>query len=127
MFDQPELPLNPRVFALLLVIAEGPTHGYAMKQEIERRSGGTMVLDAGSLYRSLSRMVDDGWVAETDERPDPSDDDPRRRYYRLTPAGQRVLSAEARRLEGMLRSARSAEVLGPELLGPETEGKGQEA
>lgn len=100
------LPLNPRTFSLLVVLLDGPAHGYGIKQAVEDRSDGAVTLDPGSLYRMISRLVDDGLIAETEERPDPDDDDPRRRYYTLTPLGRSVVEAEAGRLEGVLTRAR---------------------
>lgn len=100
------LPLSPRVFAILALLAEGPAHGYGIKQEVETRSAGAIRMDPGSLYRNIGRMASDGWIEETTARPDPSEDDPRRRYYALTPLGRTVLSAEAERLADLVASAR---------------------
>ena len=66
-----------------------------------------MSLDAGALYRSIAKLLDGDLIEETDERPDPENDDARRRYYRLTEAGRRIAAAEARRLEGLLDIART--------------------
>jgi DNA-binding PadR family transcriptional regulator len=105
------LPLNPRVFAILLTLSEGEAHGYRLKQSVEERSGGTIRLDPGSLYRSIARMVDDEWICESDERPDPASDDARRRYYGLTGLGRAVLSAEASRLAGLVDVARAMDLV----------------
>ncbi|HVS65015.1 MAG TPA: PadR family transcriptional regulator [Thermoanaerobaculia bacterium] len=113
MVPSPEahLPLNPRVFALLLALSEGPAHGYAMKQAAEERAQGSLRLDAGSLYRHLSRLVDDGLVEECEQPPE-TDADARRRYYQLTALGREVLAAEAARLEDLVELARSRRLLG---------------
>ncbi|HVS16428.1 MAG TPA: PadR family transcriptional regulator [Thermoanaerobaculia bacterium] len=103
------LPLNPRVFALLLALADGPAHGYAIKVAVEERSR-SLRLDAGSLYRHLSRLVEDGLVEECDP-PRGEQPDARRRYYRLTGFGRRVLAAEARRLDDLVALARSRRLL----------------
>ena len=105
------LPLNPRVFAILLALSEGEAHGYRIKKSVEDRSGGTIRLDPGSLYRTIARLVDDAWIAESEERPDPGSDDSRRRYYRLTPDGQSILRAEAKRLAGLVDVARAMELV----------------
>lgn len=105
------LPLNPRVFAILLSLSEGEAHGYAIKRSVEEGSMGSIRLDPGSLYRSIARMVDDGWIEESDERPDSDSDDARRRYYALSPLGRAILSAEAARLAHMLDTARALKIV----------------
>ena len=105
------LPLTPVVFEILLALAEGEQHGYAIMLEVERRSGGSVTLHPGSLYRALNRLLESGLIAELDERPDPDHDDERRRYYRLTPLGGDVARAEAARLESQVASARSRRLL----------------
>src|ERR1041384_3600648 len=85
------LPLTPAVFHILITLADGEAHGYAMMQEVARRSGGTVRLGPGTLYGAISRLLDDGIIEESEERPDPEMDDTRRRYYRLTKFGSRVL------------------------------------
>lgn len=105
------LPVHPRVFAVLLSLAEGPSHGYAIKSLVEERSEGAIVLDPGSLYRRLSALLEEGLVEET-ERPKEADgDDPRRRYYRLTKLGREVAAAEARRLQKQLALGSSRRLL----------------
>ncbi len=108
---QAALPLNPRVFAILLALSEEGAHGYRIKQSVEARSGGTIRLDPGSLYRSIARMVDDGWLSESAERPDPESDDARRRYYKLSPHGRAVLAAEAARLADLIDAARAMDLV----------------
>src|SRR5438034_11819123 len=105
------LPLTPAVFHILLTLADGEAHGYAMMQEVTRRSGGTVRLGPGTLYGAISRLLEDGIIEESEERPDPDMDDTRRRYYRLTKLGGRVLTAETRRLEDLVRAARSTAIV----------------
>ncbi len=106
------LPLKPAVFEILLALAEeGNAHGYAILQRVEQRSRGLVKLETGPLYRHLKRLLDAGLVEESDDRPAPEEDDPRRRYYRLTPLGRSVAAAEARRLSSLVRTARLARLL----------------
>jgi DNA-binding PadR family transcriptional regulator len=100
------LPLSEQGFHILLALADAERHGYGIMQEIHERTGGILRLGAGTLYGLLKRLLASGLIEETDERPDPSLDDERRRYYRLTAYGATVLSLETRRLEGLLRQAR---------------------
>ena len=102
----PHLPLKPDVLMILLALREGERHGYALMRDAAERSEGTVRLQAGALYRTLKRLVDDGLVAESDARPAPESDDERRRYYRLTPLGARVLAAELDRLARLVAAAR---------------------
>jgi len=104
------LPLTPPVFHILITLADGETHGYAIMQEVARRSGGSVRLGPGTLYGAISRLLEDGLIEESDERPDPKMDDTRRRYYRLTNFGGRVLAAETERLAGLVRAARATKV-----------------
>jgi len=90
-----------------MALADEDRHGYAMIQEVAARTGGQLRLSAGTLYRSIQRMLDQGLIVEPRERPAPKDDDERRRYYRLTPHGRRVAEAEMRRLDGLVKIARS--------------------
>ena len=101
------LPLPPATFHILMALADEDRHGYAMIQEVAARTGGKLRLSAGTLYRSIQRMLDQGLIVEPRERPAPKDDDERRRYYRLTPYGRRVAEAEMRRLDGLVKIARS--------------------
>ncbi|MGH9370850.1 MAG: PadR family transcriptional regulator [Vicinamibacterales bacterium] len=101
------LPLTSAMFQILVALADGEKHGYAIIKEVERRTEGTVVLRTGTLYTALKRFVDDGLVEETAERPDPALDDERRRYYRLTDNGRRVALAETDRLEATLAQARA--------------------
>jgi DNA-binding PadR family transcriptional regulator len=101
------IPLTPAVFEILLALADGERHGYAIMRDVGERTGGRIVLRPGTLYRAISRLLDDGLIEEMTARPSPDDDDERRRYYALTPLGRRVASAEALRLAELVRSARA--------------------
>src|ERR1700680_1984791 len=92
------LPLTPAVFHILLALADSERHGYGIMQEIALRTDGKMRMGPGTLYGSIKRMLADGLIEESGERPDPSLDDERRRYYRLTGFGLRIVRAEAERL-----------------------------
>src|SRR2546425_12407044 len=105
------LPLTPAVFHILIALADGEAHGYAIMQEVTRRSGGVVRLGPGTLYGAISRLLVDGIIAESEERPDPEMDDTRRRYYRLTKLGGRVLAAETDRLADLVRAARSTKLV----------------
>jgi DNA-binding PadR family transcriptional regulator len=107
------LPLTPPMLHTLLALADGDKHGYAILKEVARRSGGTVRLGAGTLYALVKRAVADGLIVEADERPDPSLDDERRRYYRLSPRGRRVAIAEIERLESILDIAHEKKLLRP--------------
>ena len=105
------LPLTPAVFHILLALADGEKHGYAIMQEVGARTGGSMRMGPGTLYGSIQRMLKDNLIIESQEHADPAHGDERRRYYRLTGFGQRVLQAEARRLEQLVHIAQSKQVL----------------
>lgn len=107
----PLLPLTPAGFHILLALADGEKHGYAIMQEVAKRSQGKVRLGPGTLYGSIKRMLSEGLIEESDERPDPELDDERRRYYRLTEFGQRVAEAEAERLAGLVDAARAKMLL----------------
>ena len=102
------LPLPPATFHILMAVADEDRHGYAIIQEVAARTNGEVRLSAGTLYRSVQRMLEQGLIEETDERPAPEDDDERRRYYRITEFGSAVARAEARRLTGLVRLARAS-------------------
>jgi DNA-binding PadR family transcriptional regulator len=99
-------PLSPAAFSILLALKDGDKHGYLILREVELRTQGQVRLLPGTLYNLLKRMLEDGWIVELDERPDPELDDERRRYYRLSGLGERVLKQEAHRLEGLVELAR---------------------
>lgn len=101
------LPLAPAVFLLLLALADGDAHGYRLRASIAERSGGSVSLDPGSLYRLIARLVDDRLIAEAPDAARPAHDDPRRRYYRLTASGRRVLEAETQRMADLVSASRA--------------------
>jgi DNA-binding PadR family transcriptional regulator len=105
------MALRPTEFHILLALAGDDRHGYAILQEVEQLTGGELRLEPGTLYRALHRMLREGWVAESGRRPAARDDDERRRYYRLTPSGRRVATAEADRLARLVTIARSHRLL----------------
>ena len=112
------LPLTPAVFHILLALADSERHGYGIMQEVALRTDGTMRMGPGTLYGSIKRMLADGLIEAAGERPDPTMDDERRRYYRLTDFGHRVLQAEARRLEQVVHIAYMKRILvNPEKMG----------
>jgi DNA-binding PadR family transcriptional regulator len=102
------LPLPPAAFHILMAVADEDRHGYAIIQDVAERTGGELKLSPGTLYRSIQRMLEQGLLIETQERPAPELDDERRRYYRITPFGKSVARAEARRLMQLVRLARSS-------------------
>jgi DNA-binding PadR family transcriptional regulator len=102
------LPLPAATFHILLALADEDRHGYGIIQDVEARTGGALKLSAGTLYRSIQRMLEQGLLVETRERPPAEEDDERRRYYRITPLGTAVAKAEARRLTQLVRMARAA-------------------
>jgi DNA-binding PadR family transcriptional regulator len=108
------LPLTPAVFHVLLALADGEKHGYIISKEIVRRTDGEVRLSAGTLYGIIKRLLDDRMIEESEDRPDFSLDDQRRRYYRLTKLGHAVAEAEADRMQRVLAMARAKHVLGPE-------------
>src|SRR5229473_6976599 len=99
------LPLLPATFHILVALADEDRHGYAIIQDVAARTDGSIRLSPGTLYRSIQRMLEQGLIVETDERPAPEDDDERRRYYRITPFGASVARAEARRLTQLIKLA----------------------
>lgn len=105
------LPLTPVAFEILLALADGERHGYSILQEVDARSGGAVSLHAGTLYRALARLLESALIEELAKSPDPTSDDERRRYYRLTARGVAVARAEASRLEGQVAAARARRLL----------------
>lgn len=108
------LPLTPAVFHILLALADGEKHGYAIMQEVAAITAGAMKMGPGTLYGSIKRMLETGLISESDERPDPTLDDERRRYYRLTPFGEQVARAESQRLAALLHTATTKRLIGSE-------------
>jgi len=105
------LPLQPTSFHILLSLADEDRHGYAIIQDIARRTNGEIRLSAGTLYRSIQRLQEQGLILETRTRPAPEEDDERRRYYRITPLGKAVAEAEVARLRDLLKMARACGVV----------------
>jgi DNA-binding PadR family transcriptional regulator len=105
------LPLTPAVLHVLLALAGEERHGYGIMREVEDRTGGEVRLGPGTLYGAIKRMLADGLIEESDERPDPVLDDRRRRYYRITDFGRRVAGAEAERLQDLVNVARTRKLL----------------
>lgn len=101
--DRPAL--SAPVFHILLSLAEGERHGYALKREIAQRTGGKLHLGPGVLYGSINKMLEQGLIEESDARPDRHLDDERRRYYRITPLGRREARAEAARMRELVELA----------------------
>ena len=99
------LPLPPATLHILLALADGERHGYVIIQDVEARTGGELRMSAGTLYRSIARMVEQGLIAEVAKRRTRADDE-RRRYYRITPFGSAVARADIRRLTQLVRLAR---------------------
>lgn len=110
-FPDHPLPMTPAVFNILLALANGEKHGYAIMLEVEANTEGAVKMGPGTLYGSIKRMLASGLIEETDERPDPALDDERRRYYRLSGLGRRALRLEAERLEHQVSVARLKQVL----------------
>jgi DNA-binding PadR family transcriptional regulator len=106
--DQPQRVPEMSRTAMYVLLAIGPEerHGYAIMREITRMTDGATRLGPGGVYTTIKRLLEDGLIEESDERPDPELDDQRRRYYRLTGTGRAVAAAEVRRLETLVRAAR---------------------
>jgi DNA-binding PadR family transcriptional regulator len=106
---QPDEPLqiSHQVFQILLALAAGDQHGYAIMQDVADRTDGKLRLSPGTLYGSIKRMLEQGFVVELRENERPKHDDERRRYYRLTPLGRRAVLAESRRMASLLEQARA--------------------
>ncbi|HZS57101.1 MAG TPA: PadR family transcriptional regulator [Bryobacteraceae bacterium] len=98
------LPLSPAALHILMTLAGEDRHGYGIMREVARQSDGQYRLGPGTLYDNLQRLLDKGLVAESTNPTD--QDDPRRRYYRLTNLGRQVLAADISRLEEMFRTAK---------------------
>lgn len=118
--QQPDnlLPLTPAVFHILLALADGEKHGYGIMQEVNQITNGEIRMGPGTLYGTIKRMLEAGFIEETAEGSDPSLGDPqdqRRRYYRLTDLGNRVARAETHRLSTLLNVAQSKKLIGAPL------------
>ena len=105
--------MTTRTFQILLAVAEGPVHGYGIKEKVEARTGGEGRLGSGTLYEAVHRLLEQGMIAEVDP-PDgePSPGGPPRRYYALTTAGRATLAEELRRMDAVVRFARNLDLLG---------------
>jgi len=101
------MALSLAVLHILITLADGESHGYAIMQDVAARTGGALRLGPGTLYGSIKRMLHDGLIEELDNRPHPDEDDARRRYYRITPRGKKVAREEIGRLATLVRQARA--------------------
>jgi DNA-binding PadR family transcriptional regulator len=112
MHEQPDaasfLPLPEAAFAILLAVAEEDRHGYAILQDVSARTRGQIKRGPGTLYRSIQRMLEQGLIEETRERPAPEEDDERRRYYRITALGRAVARGQTRRLADLVKLAHAS-------------------
>jgi DNA-binding PadR family transcriptional regulator len=99
------LPLQPVTFHMLLLLSEGERHGYALKREMAKRTSGKLNPGPGVLYGTINKMIEQGLIVESEERPASHLDDERRRYYRITPFGRRVAQAEALRMRELVEMA----------------------
>ncbi|HEY4303591.1 MAG TPA: helix-turn-helix transcriptional regulator [Gemmatimonadaceae bacterium] len=106
------LPVKPVELLILTMLAGGERHGYGIRQDILDHTAGAIALEAGNLYRTIRRLEADGWVDESERRPTADEDDERRRYYRLTPFGRRVLAAELERLRALVQLGIDHRVIG---------------
>jgi DNA-binding PadR family transcriptional regulator len=103
--------LRPVEFEILLSLAQGERHGYAILQDIEARSDGATRLETGTMYRALRRLVEAGLAAPSSRRPPEPDDDERRRYYAITASGRRAAAMEAARMARLVAAARTARLI----------------
>ena len=108
------LPLKTLEFLILMTVATGERHGYGIMLDIAERTGGSVRLEAGGLYRNIRRLLSDKLLTESARRPARDLDDERRRYYALTPLGKRVVAAEALRLRALVRAAEASRIIDPE-------------
>ena len=106
------LPLTPAVFHILLALSDQERHGLGIMTEVEERTAGAVLLGPGTLYGTIKRIVASALIEESDGRPAPEADDPRRRYYRLTKLGRQVVTLEAERLQVLVGVAKDKQVLG---------------
>ena len=104
--NESNTPLSESAFLVLLSLAEGPRHGYAILRDVEELSGGRVTLSTGTLYGVIRRYLDAGWIKRAAD-PDPQDNNRERQAYNLTSAGRRVVAAEAERLETLVKLSRA--------------------
>lgn len=123
----PPQRLTPLTYHVLLALADRPRHGYGIIKEIEARAGEDAAPSTGALYLALQRLEQDGWIEETADRPQPEQDDARRRYYRLTAVGRRAAEAESRRLARLLGAAMEKRLVPASALGGVRRGGGSGA
>src|SRR5262245_60144003 len=102
------LPLPPATFHILVALSGADRHGYGIMQEVAERTGGRTKLNPGTLYTTIQRLLEKGLIVELNQRPDPDEDDERRRYYRLTLAGRRAAQLEMARLTELVALGRRA-------------------
>jgi DNA-binding PadR family transcriptional regulator len=105
------LPLTAAMFHVLVAMADEDRHGYAIIKDVSARTEGKVELGTGTLYGIIKRLLAEGLAVESGKRQPAHSDDPRRRYYKLTPFGRKVVAAETERLEAMIASARSTRAL----------------
>lgn len=103
--------MSPDAFHLLVALAQRPAHGYGLMQAVEEATGGALRIQTGALYRQLKRMLRDGWIEETPAPAGEDSEDARRKYYRLTAEGRRVVSAEAERMRAAVAAAAAARLV----------------
>jgi DNA-binding PadR family transcriptional regulator len=109
--SNPQTPLTPAMFNVLLALADSDKHGYAILKEVTEQTAGEVQLSTGTLYGIIKRLLADGLIVELRKRPAAAEDDQRRRYYRLTSEGRALAVAEAERMEKLLARARSKRLL----------------
>jgi DNA-binding PadR family transcriptional regulator len=109
--EEPHTPLTAALFQVLLSLADGEKHGYAILKDVEMQSMGKVSMSAGTLYGIIKRLLNDGMIAECRHRPAKKDDDARRRYYELTDSGRQMVVAEVERMKKMLSIARDKRLL----------------
>lgn len=107
----PFLPLKPNDFHILFALLPGPLHGYAIAKEIRERTADLVRLEAGNLHRTLRKLVRQGLVAPSEERPPAGDDDERRRYWAVTELGRAVLAADAARMKTIVAEAEAMKLI----------------
>ena len=108
-----QLPLKAVDVLVLTMLSGGERHGYGIRQDIIDHTGGAIALEAGNLYRTIRRLEADGFIDESGRRPAAGSDDERRRYYRLTPLGKRVLAAELERLRTLVKLGEERRIIAP--------------
>jgi len=107
------LPLKAVDVLVLTMLSGGERHGYGIRQDIIEHTGGSIALEAGNLYRTIRRLESEGFIDESSRRPAAGADDERRRYYRLTPLGKRVLAAELERLRVLVKLGEERRIIAP--------------